>query len=131
MKIRLISIPVPDQAKALAFYTDVLGLEKKHDIPVGGENRWLTVISAEDKEGPEILLEPAPIHFEPAKVYYSALYEAGIPVAQFDVDSADDEHQRLTQLGVEFKTPPTVMGGAKVAIFDDTCGNWIQIAEML
>lgn len=89
MKVTLISIPVRDQEKALQFYTEVLGFVKKKDLPLGGGNRWLTVVSKEDQDGPELLLEPAPIHFEPSKVFQDALMEAGIPYTQFDVESAD------------------------------------------
>ena len=91
----------------------------------------MTVVSKEAQDGPEILLEPAPLHFEPAKVFQEALMEAGIPWTQFDVDNVDAEYERLTQLGVTFSVKPTVMGTVKIAVFDDTCGNFIQINENL
>lgn len=131
MKIFGTGIPVLDQAKAEKFYTEILGFVIKHDIPVGGGNRWLTVVSKEEPDGAQILLEPAPLHFEPAKVYQKALYDAGIPYTQFDVESVDAEYERLSKLGVAFKMKPTEMGTSKVAVFDDTCGNNIQIVEML
>ena len=120
-----------DQQKALDFYTKKLGFIKKRDIPVGGGNRWLTVVSKEAQDGPEVLLEPAPLHFEPAKVFQKALKDAGIPWTQFDVDSVDSEYERLTQLEVDFSVKPTVMGTVKIAVFNDTCGNFIQIVENL
>ncbi len=131
MKVTVISIPVLDQQKALDFYTDKLGFIKKRDIPVGDGNRWLTVVSKEAQDGPELLLEPGPLHFEPCKVFQDALKEAGMPWTQFDVESVDAEHERLTELGVAFSVKPTVMGTVKVAVFDDTCGNFIQIVENL
>ncbi|MDX1408822.1 MAG: hypothetical protein R3330_11830, partial [Saprospiraceae bacterium] len=86
MKIRVVSVPVSDQEAALQFYTGKLGFVKKLDIPLGEGNRWLTVVSPDEQDGPEVLLEPAPNHFEPAKVYQQALFEAGIPWTQFNVD---------------------------------------------
>ncbi|MDN5215799.1 VOC family protein [Fulvivirgaceae bacterium BMA12] len=131
MKVTVISIPVRDQEKALKFYTEKLGFIKKLDMPLEGGNRWLTLVSQEAQEGPEILLEPAPNHFEPSKVYQDALLAAGIPYTQFDVDNVQSEYDRLTKLGVEFSMKPTEMGTAKVAVFNDTCGNNIQIVEIL
>jgi catechol 2,3-dioxygenase-like lactoylglutathione lyase family enzyme len=131
MKVRVLSIPVQDQDKALKFYTGVLGFVKKYDIPLAEGNRWLTVVSKEQPNGPEILLEPAPKHFEPAKTYQKALFEAGIPCAQFDVDSVQKEHERLTRLKVDFTVKPTEIGTARIAVFSDTCGNLIQIAQLL
>ena len=83
------------------------------------------------QDGPELLLEPAPNHFEPSKVYQDALMEAGIPYTQFDVDNVDTEYERLTKLGVDFSVKPTEMGTVKFAVFNDTCGNNIQIVENL
>ena len=117
MKVTLISIPVRDQEKALKFYTEKLGFIKNQDIPMGGGNRWLTLVSKEAQDGPEILLEPAPNHFEPSKVYQDALMEAGIPYTQFDVESVDAEYKRLTELGVEFSVEPSTMGATKYAVF--------------
>lgn len=129
MKIKIVSIPVRDQQKALDFYTHILGFVKKVDFPVGGGNRWLTVVSKYDQDGPEILLEPAPNHFEPSKVYQDELMKAGIPYTQFYVDNVQEEFDRLTKLGVEFSMLPTDMDTVIVAIFNDTCGNNIQLVE--
>ena len=104
---------------------------KKRDIPLEGGHRWLTLVSKEAQDGPEILLEPAPLHFEPSKVYQDALMEAGIPWTQFDVDRVDEEYDRLTKIGVEFSVKPTEMGTVKIAVFNDTCGNNIQLVETL
>jgi len=101
------------------------------DIPLGEGNRWLTVVSKDDQDGPELLLEPSPLHFEPAKVYQKALFDAGIPYTQFNVDSVQKEYKRLLSKGVEFSIEPTEMGTVKIAVFNDTCGNRIQIVEML
>lgn len=114
----------------MKFYTEKLGFVKKVDVPLGEGNRWLTVVSKEEQDGPEILLEPSPRHFEPAKVYQQALFEAGIPYTQFHVISADQEYDRLTKLGVKFSMKPTLMGTVKIAVFNDTCGNNIQLVEM-
>jgi predicted enzyme related to lactoylglutathione lyase len=131
MKVKVISVPVLDQEKALKFYTDKLGFMKKVDIPLSEHSRWLTVVSKEEQDGPEVLLEPSPIHFEPAKTYQKALYEAGIPYTQFNVDNAREEYERLVSIGVSFSVKPTEMGTVIIAVFDDTCGNNIQIVEML
>ena len=131
MKVTIISIPVRDQEKALKFYTEKLGFIKKLYMPLEGGNRWLTLVSEEAQDGPEILLEPAPNHFEPSKVYQDALMEAGIPYTQFDVNNVQEEYERLIALGVEFSVKPTVRGTVKIAVFNDTCGNNIQIVEML
>lgn len=131
MKVTLISIPVLDQEKALKFYTEKLGFLKKKDTPLEGGNRWLTLVSKEAQEGPELLLEPAPLHFEPSKVYQEALMDAGIPYTQFDVDNVQEEYDRLIELGVSFSVNPTEMGTVKFAVFNDTCGNNIQLVEEL
>ena len=131
MRVTGVSVPVLDQAKALEFYTEILGFEKKLDIPLGEGNRWLTVISKEQPDGPEILLEPAPLHFEPAKVFQKALFDAGIPWTQFEVDDVQAEYDRLTEKGVTFQMKPTEMGTVKLVVFEDTCGNKIQLIEML
>ena len=131
MRIQVVGIPVQDQEKALAFYTDTLGFEKKNDIPLGEGNRWLTVVSKDDPDGPELLLEPSPNHFEPAKVFQNAVKSAGMPYTQFRVDDVQSEYDRLSGLGVDFSMKPTNMGTSKVAVFDDTCGNNMMIVEML
>ena len=92
MKVTVISIPVLDQEKALQFYTTKLGFIKKLDTPMDGGNRWLTLVSPEWQDGPEILLEPGPLHFEPMKVFQDALRESGMPWTQFDVESVQDEY---------------------------------------
>lgn len=130
MKIRLLSIPVSDQAKALAFYEDIMDFQKKHDIDMGNGNRWLTLVSKDEPDGPEICLEPAPLHFEPSKVYQKAIYEAKLPWAQFNVENLDLEYDRLSALGVKFTMEPTDISTAKIAVLDDTCGNLIQLIEI-
>lgn len=124
MRIHLTSIYVDDQRAALAFYTDVLGFTVHHDIPLG-EDSWLTVVSPDAPDGPELLLEPA--HHRAVKPYRDALVEDGIPVAQFAVDDVHAEYQRLTGNGVTFTQPPTDVGPAVIAVLDDTCGNLIQL----
>ena len=131
MRVTVISIPVLDQEKALQFYTNILGFLKKKDTPLGGGNRWITLASKDAQDGPELVLEPAPLHFEPSKVFQEALMEAGFPWTQFDVDSVDEEYERLTKLGVEFSITPATMGTVKYAVFNDTVGNNIQIVETL
>ena len=131
MRIRIVSIPVQNQENALNFYTGKLGFVKKLDIPLGEGNRWLTVVAKEEQDGPELLLEPSPNSFEPAEIYQKALFDAGIPYTQFNVESVQEEYERLTKLGVEFSMKPTEMGTAKLAVFNDTCGNNIQIVEIL
>lgn len=127
MKINLTSVFVEDQAKALAFYTDVLGFVKKHDMPMG-EARWLTVVSPESSEI-ELLLEP--MGFAPARTYQKALFDAGIPATSFGVDDCEKEYERLSARGVVFRRKPMKMGTALTAAFDDTCGNIIGIHQVL
>ena len=131
MKVKVIGIPVQDQEKALQFYTTKLGFIKKNDVPLGEGNRWLTVVSKDEPDGIEVLLEPSPNHFEPAKTYQKALFDAGIPYTQFNVDDLQEEYDRLVQIGVEFTMKPTEMGNVKIAILDDTCGNKIQLIKIL
>jgi catechol 2,3-dioxygenase-like lactoylglutathione lyase family enzyme len=126
MRINLTSILVDDQAKALQFYTDVLGFVKKTDIPLG-EARWLTVVSPQQPEGPELLLEPD--GHPAAKPFKQALVEDGIPFTSFAVDDVHKEFERLHGLGVRFTQEPVQAGPATTAVFDDTCGNLIQIAS--
>lgn len=126
MKIHLTSVFVDDQAKALDFYTRVLGFEKKHDIPLG-EFSWLTVVSPEQTDGPELLLEPSD---HPAVgPFKEALVEDGIPAASFAVDDVKAEHERLQSEGVVFTQAPLEAGPMVTAVFDDNCGNLIQIAS--
>jgi len=127
MKIKLTSVPVKDQDKALRFYTEVLGFVKKTEVPMG-EHKWLTVVSKEEPDGVELLLEP--MGFAPAAVYQKALFEAGIPYTAFQVDNVEAEYQRLEKKGVVFSMKPTPMGPVTIAVFDDTCGNNIQIVQI-
>jgi catechol 2,3-dioxygenase-like lactoylglutathione lyase family enzyme len=126
MKIVVTSVLVDDQAKALTFYTDVLGFVKKHDVPMG-ESRWLTVVSPNDPDGTELLLEPD--QHPAARPFKDALVADGIPFTSFGVDDVHAEYERLKGLGIRFTQAPTDMGPVTVAVFDDTCGNLIQIAE--
>ncbi|GGC95657.1 hypothetical protein GCM10007216_28010 [Thalassobacillus devorans] len=126
MRIYITSVFVKDQAKALQFYTEVLGFEKKMDLPAG-DFRWLTVVSPEDAGGIDLLLEPN--HHPAAKQYQESIYRDGIPATSFAVDDIDTEYERLASLGVRFQTKPTNMGGSMVAVFDDTCGNMIQLVQ--
>ncbi len=128
MKIKLTSVVVDNQENALKFYTGILGFIKKTEIPIG-EHKWLTVVSPEEQDGVELVLEP--IGFPPAKVYQQALFEAGIPLTAFYVDNVDEEYKRLLSLGVSFSMPPTEMGATKIAVLNDTCGNNIQLFQML
>ncbi|MEV0523249.1 VOC family protein [Streptomyces sp. NPDC050439] len=126
MRIHLTSVFVDDQEKAARFYTDVLGFVKKHDVPVG-EDRWLTVVSPEDPDGTELLLEPSG---HPAvQPYKTALVADGIPVTSFAVEDVNAEFGRLRGLGVTFTQEPLEMGPITTAVFDDTCGNLIQIQQ--
>jgi catechol 2,3-dioxygenase-like lactoylglutathione lyase family enzyme len=126
MKINITNVFVDDQEKALRFYTGVLGFVKKHDIPLG-EHRWLTVVAATEPNGTELLLEP---DAHPAvKPFKAALVEDGIPYTSFAVADVAAEHKRMSGLGVRFIQPPTDLGTVVTAVFDDTCGNLIQIAK--
>lgn len=128
MRIYITSVLVDDQAKALDFYTEKLGFIVKHDIPMG-DHRWLTVVSKEAPEGTELLLEPS--EHPAAGPFKSALVNDGIPAASFKVDDLKTEFERLRQLGVEFTVEPMDAGTVRMAVFDDTCGNLIQIIEMV
>ena len=125
-RINLTSVFVDDQEKALRFYTDVLGFVKKTDVPIG-EFRWLTVCGPDDLDGPELLLEPDA--HPAAKPFKDALVSDGIPYTSFAVDDATAEYGRLRALGVRFTQEPLEMGPVTTAVFDDTCGNLIQIAS--
>jgi catechol 2,3-dioxygenase-like lactoylglutathione lyase family enzyme len=127
MKINLAGIHVDDQDRALAFYTEKLGFLKKHEEPIG-EAKWITVVSPEEPDGVELVLEPSD---HPAvKPYKDALVADGIPFTSFAVADVQAEYERLSALGVTFVQEPTVMGPVTTAVFDDTCGNLIQIAAM-
>jgi catechol 2,3-dioxygenase-like lactoylglutathione lyase family enzyme len=126
MRIYITSVLVDDQEKALRFYTDVLGFVTKTDIPVG-DARWLTVVSPDAPQGPELLLEPDA--HPAAGPFKAALVADGIPVTSFAVDDVHAEFERLRRLGVRFTLEPVEMGGVTMAVFDDTCGNLIQIAK--
>ena len=126
MRIHLSSILVDDQDKALRFNTEVLGFEKKIEIPLG-EHRWLTVVSPEDPDGPELVLEPD--SHPAAKPFKEALVSDGIPFTSFAVDDITAEFERLRALGVRFTQEPVDMGPVTTAVLDDTCGNLIQIAQ--
>jgi catechol 2,3-dioxygenase-like lactoylglutathione lyase family enzyme len=126
MRINLTSVLVDDQDKALRFYTDVLGFQKKTEVPLG-EHRWLTVVSAEDPDGVELVLEP---DSHPAvKPFKEALVRDGIPYTSFAVDDVAKEYERLTALGVTFTQAPLTMGPVTTVVLDDTCGNLIQLAQ--
>jgi predicted enzyme related to lactoylglutathione lyase len=125
MKMNLMSVMVDDQAKALAFYTDVLGFTKLADIPMG-EYRFLTVTS---KESPDIQLALEPNAHRAAKPFQEALKADGVPAASFATDDIDADYEVLRKKGVVFKSPPTDMGPVKLAMFDDTCGNWILLHQ--
>jgi catechol 2,3-dioxygenase-like lactoylglutathione lyase family enzyme len=126
MRIHLSAIFVDDQEKALRFYTEVLGFEKAQDVPMG-EHRWLTVVSPENREGTQLVLEP---DAHPAVgPFRDALVGDGIPFTQFAVDDVHAEHARLTALGVRFTQAPVDLGPVTTAVFEDTCGNLISIAH--
>ncbi|MFD8997802.1 VOC family protein [Streptomyces abikoensis] len=127
MSIHVTSVFVDDQGRALTFYTDKLGFEKKNDIPMGPA-RWLTVVSPAARDGVELLLEPDthPV----AKRYKEGLVADGIPATSFSVDDIHAEHARLTGLGVRFTQPPTPAGPFTTAVLDDTCGNLIQLTQL-
>ncbi len=124
MRLNITSVFVDDQAKALKFYTEVLGFKKKHDVPLG-EFSWLTVVSPEDEDGTELLLEPS--NHPAVAPFRIALVEDGIPYNQFAVDDVNQEYVRLQSAGVRFTQEPLDMGSVTTAVFDDTCGNLIQI----
>lgn len=125
MRINVMSVMVDDQAKALRFYTEVLGFTVKHEIPLG-EHSWITVVSPEDPAGTQLSLEPD--EHPAARPFKQALVDDGIPFTSFAVEDVSREYERLAGLGVRFTQPPTDMGPVTTAVFDDTCGNLIQIA---
>lgn len=126
MKIIVTSIFVQDQDKALGFYTEMLGFVKKHDVPVG-ELRWITLVSPDEQDGTELLLEPN--NHPAAKEYQKKIFADGIPATMFGVTDVNKEYKRLLENGVKFTMGPTKMGELTIAVFDDTCGNLIQIVQ--
>lgn len=126
MRIGLSGIMVDNQEKALAFYTGILGFQVKHDIPMG-QHRWLTVTSPEGAQGVELVLEP--MGFPPAHAYQKALFDAGIPATAFLTDDIDSEYRRLQDLGVVFRGEPSDMGPITGVMFEDTCGNLINLVQ--
>jgi catechol 2,3-dioxygenase-like lactoylglutathione lyase family enzyme len=128
MQLKFISIPVKDQAHALEFYTQVLGFKKMADIPLG-EFRWLTVISPDGIEGVELVLEP--MAFEPSRVYQAALFEAGVPATAFITKDIVGDYQRLQLLGVKFRGKPRQAGPISAVLFEDTCGNLINLVQRM
>ena len=129
IKIKLTSVSIDDYDKALKFYTDVLGFVKKRDIPLGEGARWITVVSPEEPDGTELLLEPN-ADYPAMKALKESLMKDGIPFTAFQVNDIQKEYERLKKLGVEFTMEPTDMGMTTAAILNDTCGNLIQIYEV-
>jgi catechol 2,3-dioxygenase-like lactoylglutathione lyase family enzyme len=130
VKIKLNSVSISDYDKALAFYTEKLGFVKKHDIDLGGGARWITVVSPEEPNGAEVVLEPN-AEYPAMKALKESLVHDGIPFTAFEVDDIHGEYERLKGLGVEFTMEPTTMGETIIAILDDTNGNLIQIYQMI
>lgn len=129
MKIKLASVPIDDYDKALKFYTEMLGFVKKHDIPLGEGARWITVVSPEEPNGTELLLEPNATY--PAmRALRESLVKDGIPYTAFLVKDVQQEYERMQERGVDFTMEPTNMGMTTAAVFDDTCGNLIQIYQL-
>ena len=126
MRITLASLFVEDQDQALDYYTTMLGFEKKHDIPMG-QFRWLTVTSPDGVAGVELVLEP--MAFPPARVYQKALFEAGIPATAFLTTDIASEYERLSKKGVKFRSTPKSMGPISTVLFEDTCGNLINLVQ--
>ena len=126
MRITLTGVFVSDQDEALRFYTETLGFVKKHDLPVG-EFKWLTVVSPDDPDGTELLLEPNenPV----AQEYQKGIFDQGIPAASFSVMDIHAEYEKLKSMGVAFTMEPTELPNVTIAVFDDTCGNLIQIMQ--
>ena len=127
MRINITSVMVDDQSKAREFYTEKLGFQIKHDVEVGEGAFWLTLVSPENPDGTELLLEP--LGHPAAKPFQQALYADGVPLTQFAVDDVQAEFDRLSGLGVRFTMEPMTVEGTTLAVFDDTCGNLIQIIE--
>ena len=129
MKIKLTSIPINDYDKALKFYTEVMGFVKKHDLALGEGARWITVVSPEEPQGTELLLEPN-ADYPAMKALKESLVRDGIPFTAFLVSNVQEEYERMKNLGVEFTMEPTDMGMTSAAVFDDSCGNLIQIYQL-
>ena len=128
MKMYIKSMMVDDQQKALDFYTGTLGFQVKHNIPIG-EHAWITLVSKEEVDGVELSLEPNA--YPAARTFQESLMEDGIPWTAFSVDDLDGEVTRLEKLGVTFTQPPMKAGAARMAVIDDTCGNLVQLSELL
>lgn len=129
MKIKLASVPIDDYDKALKFYTEMMGFQKKRDIPLGDGARWITVVSPEEPGGTELLLEPNS-EYPAMKALKEALVNDGIPYTAFEVRDIQAEYERMKNLGVEFTMEPTNMGMTTAAVLNDTCGNLIQIYQI-
>jgi catechol 2,3-dioxygenase-like lactoylglutathione lyase family enzyme len=127
MQIRISSVMVDDQEKALKFYTEMLGFRKMADIPMGPEYRWITVVAPEGIEGVELALEP--LGFPPSKDYQRALFEAGIPITAFISSDLQGEYKRLKERGVVFRGEPENMGPIDAVMFEDTCGNLVHLVQ--
>ena len=130
MKIKLSSVPIDDYDKALKFYTEVMGFQLKRDMPLGDGARWITVVSPEEPDGVELLLEPN-AGYPAMKALKESLVQDGIPYTAFQVNDIQSEYERMKSLGVQFTMEPTNMGMTTAAILDDTCGNLIQIYQMM
>ncbi len=129
MKIKLSSVSIDDYDKALKFYTEMMGFQLKRDIPLGGGARWITVVSPEEPNGTELLLEPN-ASYPAMKALKESLVKDGIPFTAFEVNEVQKEYERMRNLGVEFTMEPTNMGTTTAAILNDTCGNLIQIYQV-
>jgi catechol 2,3-dioxygenase-like lactoylglutathione lyase family enzyme len=129
MRIKLTSVPIDDYDKALKFYTEIMGFEKKRDMPLGDGARWITVVSPEEPDGVELLLEPN-AGYPAMKALKESLVKDGIPYTAFQVNDIQAEYERLKNLGALFTMEPTNMGAATAAVLDDTCGNLIQIYQV-
>jgi catechol 2,3-dioxygenase-like lactoylglutathione lyase family enzyme len=129
MKIKLTSVSIDDYDKALKFYTEMMGFVKKHDIPLGEGARWITVVSPEEPNGTELLLEPN-ASYPAMKALKESLVKDGMPFTAFLVNDVQQEYERMRELGVEFTMEPTNMGMTTAAVLDDTCGNLIQIYQL-
>ena len=130
MKIKLASVPIDDYDKALKFYTEVMGFQLKRDMPLGEGARWITVVSPEEPEGVELLLEPNS-GYPAMKALKESLVKDGIPYTAFQVNDIQEEYERMKNLGAQFTMEPTNMGMTTAAVLDDTCGNLIQIYQMM